>query len=61
MYSFKGTDPSAAEKIKTVVEKLQRAKETTGFPFTLIIDDPSGNSYIKNPYAPSSGIILKLV
>jgi len=23
------------------------------FPFRIELDDPSGNSYIKNPYAPS--------
>lgn len=30
-------------------------KDGEGFPFTFIFDDPSGNSFIKNPYAPSSG------
>ena len=50
-------DQDGAQKIKITVDKLLKAKDGTGFPFNLIIDDPSGNSYIKNPYAPSSGII----
>lgn len=30
------------------------------FPFTLKVDDPSGNSYVKNPYAPSSDPEMKI-
>ena len=31
------------------------------FPFTVEIDDPSGNSFIKNPYAPSDDPQMKKV
>lgn len=41
-----------------MAEKLNQVKESLNNlivnfePFTLIISDPSGNSYIENPYAP---------
>jgi C4-type Zn-finger protein len=31
------------------------------FPVTLVLDDPSGNSYIKNPFAPKKDPKLKYV
>ena len=29
-------------------------KNGEGFPFHIILDDPSGNSFIRNPFAPNS-------
>lgn len=40
-----------AEKIDQFITKLQSLKDGET-PFTFIIDDPSGNSFIENPFAP---------
>ncbi|KAM3923691.1 zinc finger protein ZPR1 [Leptodactylus fuscus] len=40
-----------AEKIDEFIAKLQRLKDGET-PFTFIIDDPSGNSFVENPFAP---------
>ena len=29
------------------------------FPFTVILEDPSGNSFIQNPNAPNKDIYMK--
>ncbi|XP_075046518.1 zinc finger protein ZPR1 [Mixophyes fleayi] len=44
-------DAQLAEKIDDFIAKLQRMKagET---PFTFVLDDPSGNSFVENPFAP---------
>lgn len=44
-------DPDTAAKIDDVMHKLSDYKEGKN-PFTLILEDISGNSYIENPYAP---------
>ncbi|EGR28690.1 zinc finger protein 259, putative [Ichthyophthirius multifiliis] len=44
--------PEMFEKIKNFIEKLNKLIEGKAFPFTFIFEDPSGNSFIKNPYAP---------
>ncbi|KAL3654521.1 hypothetical protein CASFOL_001506 [Castilleja foliolosa] len=48
----KKVDPQTAETIDEFLIKL-RACATGESHFTLILDDPSGNSFIENPYAPS--------
>ncbi|XP_037361522.1 zinc finger protein ZPR1 [Talpa occidentalis] len=40
-----------AERIDAFIVKLKELKHVTS-PFTLIIDDPSGNSFVENPHAP---------
>lgn len=47
----KATNPEVASKVEEFIEKLKKLKEVET-PFTLIIDDPSGNSFIENPYTP---------
>lgn len=47
----KGTAPEVAAKIEEFVEKLIKLKDVET-PFTLIIDDSSGNSFVENPFAP---------
>ena len=42
------------------MNKLQEYSSGKTFPFTFIIDDPSGNSHIKNPYAPQADPLLKI-
>ncbi|KAM4613395.1 zinc finger protein ZPR1 [Polymixia lowei] len=43
--------PEVADKIDEFVEKLKKLKEGEE-EFTLIIEDPSGNSFVENPVAP---------
>ncbi|KAL0398141.1 UNVERIFIED_CONTAM: Zinc finger protein ZPR1 [Sesamum radiatum] len=45
-------DPQIAEAIDEFLVKL-RACATGQSQFTFILDDPAGNSFIENPYAPS--------
>ncbi|XP_036392855.1 zinc finger protein ZPR1 [Megalops cyprinoides] len=47
----KATAPEVAEKIEEFIEKLKKLKDVES-EFTLIIDDPSGNSFVENPHAP---------
>ena len=41
-------------KIKETIQKLTDALNGDKFPFEIILDDPSGNSFIENPYAPQT-------
>ncbi|XP_046873982.1 zinc finger protein ZPR1 [Hypomesus transpacificus] len=43
--------PEAAEKIEEFIKKLKKLKDVEN-EFTLIVDDPSGNSFVENPMAP---------
>ncbi|KAL2902312.1 Zinc finger protein ZPR1 [Bienertia sinuspersici] len=45
-------DPKTAEAIDQFLLKL-RACATANSQFTFVLDDPAGNSFIENPYAPS--------
>lgn len=45
------TDPEVAEKIDEFIEKLKKLKEVDN-EFTVVIEDPSGNSFVENPVAP---------
>ncbi|XP_038609752.1 zinc finger protein ZPR1 [Tachyglossus aculeatus] len=42
---------AVAGKIDEFIAKLKQLKRVDS-PFTLIIDDPSGNSFVENPFAP---------
>ncbi|KAF3690230.1 Zinc finger protein ZPR1 Zinc finger protein 259 [Channa argus] len=44
-------DPDVAEKIDGFIQKLKKLKEVED-EFTLVIEDPSGNSFVENPVAP---------
>lgn len=44
-------DPEGAEQIDAFVAKIQHTL-SLNTPFTLEIDDPSGNSFVENPHAP---------
>ncbi|XP_040060258.1 zinc finger protein ZPR1 [Gasterosteus aculeatus] len=44
-------DPEVAEKIDGFIQKLRKLKEVED-EFTLVIEDPSGNSFVENPTAP---------
>uniref|UniRef100_UPI003AAFE427 zinc finger protein ZPR1 isoform X2 n=1 Tax=Centroberyx gerrardi TaxID=166262 RepID=UPI003AAFE427 len=45
------TAPEVAEKIEEFIDKLKRLKDVED-EFTLVIEDPSGNSFVENPVAP---------
>lgn len=47
----RATEPQVAEKIDEFIQSLNRLKRVEG-EFTLIIEDPSGNSFVENPAAP---------
>lgn len=44
--------PEVAAQIDAFIEKLNNLKELKE-PFEIILDDPSGNSFMENPYAPN--------
>ncbi|NXF33218.1 ZPR1 protein, partial [Nyctibius bracteatus] len=47
----RATDKEVASKIDEFIGKLRQLKEVHS-PFTFVIDDPSGNSFVENPRAP---------
>lgn len=47
----RATHPEVAEKIEEFTRKLRKLKEVEN-EFTLVIEDPSGNSFVENPVAP---------
>ena len=47
-------------EIKETIKKLNDALNGDKFPFELILDDPSGNSFIENPYAPQTDPSIKV-
>ncbi|XP_030077868.1 zinc finger protein ZPR1 isoform X2 [Microcaecilia unicolor] len=47
----KAMDQDIAAKIEAFIVKLRFLKEVAS-PFTFILDDPSGNSFVENPNAP---------
>ncbi|NXE93592.1 ZPR1 protein, partial [Menura novaehollandiae] len=47
----RATDKEVAGKIDEFIAKLRQLKEVNS-PFTFILDDPSGNSFVENPHAP---------
>ncbi|MCJ8742522.1 hypothetical protein PDJAM_G00083080 [Pangasius djambal] len=55
----RATDPEVADKIDQFVQRLKKLKDV-GEEFTLIINDPSGNSFIENPLAPQKDQALSV-
>lgn len=47
----RAVEGAIAERIDEFIGKLKALKQMVS-PFTLIIDDPSGNSFVENPHAP---------
>ncbi|KAF1795770.1 DIS3-like exonuclease 1 [Phytophthora cactorum] len=46
-------DPETTEKIDEFIAKLALMSAGITLPFTVVLDDPSGNSHIENPHAPA--------
>ena len=49
----RANDPETAAKIDEYCKKLERFVTGDAMPFTFIVEDPSGNSTIENPQAPT--------
>ncbi|XP_057606487.1 zinc finger protein ZPR1 isoform X2 [Hippopotamus amphibius kiboko] len=47
----RANEEGMAERIDEFIVRLKELKQVAS-PFTLIIDDPSGNSFVENPHAP---------
>lgn len=47
----RAADPQVAEKIDEFIQKLNKLKAVES-EFTVVIEDPSGNSFVENPVAP---------
>ena len=47
-------------KIKETIKKLTDILNGDKFLFELILDDPSGNSFIENPYTPQLDPFIKV-
>jgi len=47
-------DPITAGKIDEYCETLRQYKDGEKMPFTFILEDPSGNSFVQNPSAPTA-------
>uniref|UniRef100_A0A8B9WJ64 Zinc finger protein 259 n=1 Tax=Bos mutus grunniens TaxID=30521 RepID=A0A8B9WJ64_BOSMU len=47
----RANEEAVAERIDEFIAKLKELKQVAS-PFTIIIDDPSGNSFVENPHAP---------
>uniref|UniRef100_F6QE47 Zinc finger ZPR1-type domain-containing protein n=1 Tax=Ciona intestinalis TaxID=7719 RepID=F6QE47_CIOIN len=48
----KSLHPDVFEKIEAFIGKLKTIR-TGETPFTLVVNDPSGNSFVENPHAPN--------
>lgn len=53
-------DPQGAEAVDAFLVKLKDHREGRAFPFTIILDDPTGNSFLENPNAPKSDPRMKV-
>jgi len=49
----KEKNPELFDQMAAFIKKLQSLVDGYSFPFHFIFDDPSGNSFIKNPFAPN--------
>ncbi|GLD67261.1 zinc finger protein ZPR1 [Lates japonicus] len=55
----RATDLEVAERIDEFIQKLRKLKDVEN-EFTLVIEDPAGNSFIENPLAPQKDEALTL-
>lgn len=46
-------DPATAKRIDDFLEKLNDVKDGKVLPFQFTLSDPSGNSFVQNPYIPN--------
>lgn len=55
----RATEPQLAQKIQEFIQSLKRLKRLES-QFTLIVEDPSGNSFVENPAAPQKDEALSV-
>jgi len=53
-------DPAGAEAVEAFLVRLRACKEGVALPFTLVLDDPSGNSFMENPHAPRHDAAMRV-
>ena len=53
-------DAETAEAIQNIITQLTMMAHGITLPFTLVLDDPAGNSFIENPHAPASDPALQV-
>lgn len=54
------TDLETSKKIDDFIAKLALMSAGITLPFTIVLDDPSGNSHIENPHAPTVDPMMKV-
>ncbi|KAI3385698.1 hypothetical protein SNEBB_009167 [Seison nebaliae] len=62
-YTLVGSDTSEDKQTRSMEEFLKQVDKILGgesYPFKLIVDDPSGNSYIQNYYEPENDPEMKV-
>ena len=50
----RAADPATAKKIDDYCKDLEAYADGDKMPFTFIVEDPSGNSFVENPSAPTA-------
>lgn len=53
-------DPVTAQKIDEYIDNLKEYRDFKKLPFTFIVEDPSGNSFVQNPSAPTRDHYCKM-
>lgn len=48
--------PEVYEQVEAFCQRIDKLASGEETPFTFIVDDPSGNSFIENPYLPKVGM-----
>lgn len=54
-------DEDTKNKIKEMIAKLGDVIDLKSLPIKVILDDPSGNSFIENPFAPQTDPYIKVL
>ena len=53
-------DPEGANAVENFLVRLRTLRDGESFPFTLVLDDPTGNSFFENPCAPKHDPHMKV-
>jgi zinc finger protein len=58
----RATDPEGADAVGAFIDKLRAARnaDPAALPFTIVLDDPSGNSFLENLHAPRPDPALRV-
>jgi zinc finger protein len=57
----KEKDPDGPVPYEDLVNQLQKLRQGEGYPFQVVLDDPSGNSWIKNNCTPNPDPDLQII